>query len=167
MALLTDRSARRGASARWFAIAALLSIGAVAIALVSQHAFGMEPCAWCVFSRLVFVVIAVVALLGLAWRRPLATRLLGLAGVLLAAAGIVASLWQHFVAARAGSCNQTLADRVVAATTLHERLPAVFEARASCAEAAVDLAGVPYDFWAAAAFVLVGVTMARAMSRAR
>ena len=29
-------------------------------------------------------------------------------------------------------------------------LPAVFEARASCADAAVSLLGVPYAFWAGA-----------------
>ena len=40
---------------------ALASLGAVAIALVSQHVFDMRPCAWCVFQRLIFLVIAAVA----------------------------------------------------------------------------------------------------------
>ncbi|NLZ10040.1 MAG: disulfide bond formation protein B, partial [Alcaligenaceae bacterium] len=42
---------------------ALASLGAVVIALVSQHVFDMRPCAWCVFQRLIFLVIAVVAAL--------------------------------------------------------------------------------------------------------
>ena len=47
---------------------ASLSLGAVALALVTQHAFDMQPCPWCVLQRLEFVVIGALALLALAWR---------------------------------------------------------------------------------------------------
>jgi disulfide bond formation protein DsbB len=151
--------ARRAAAApaAWWAAMALFALGVVGAALVSQHRFGMEPCAWCVFSRLLFVGIAAASLVGLAWRQRAGTIVAGMLAVLLAVAGVAASIWQHFVAAASGSCNLTLADKIVTATTLGERLPDVFEARASCAEAAVSLLGVPYDFWALAAFVLLGL----------
>ena len=161
--------ARRAAAApaAWWAAMAVFGLGVVGAALVSQHRFGMEPCAWCVFSRLLFVAIAAASLVGLVWRQRAGTLLAGTLAVLLAIAGVAASLWQHFVAAASGSCNLTLADRIVAGTTLHERLPDVFEARASCAEAAVALLGVPYDFWALGAFVLLGVGAVAAMARRR
>ena len=42
-----------------------LSLGAVGAALATQHLMGMEPCPWCILQRLIFVTIALAALLGL------------------------------------------------------------------------------------------------------
>ncbi|MCE9661472.1 MAG: disulfide bond formation protein B [Burkholderiales bacterium] len=149
-----------------FALTALASFAAVAAALVSQHGFGMEPCPWCVLQRLLFVAIGFFALLGLVWRGPAGTRVAGTFGLLLAGAGLAAALWQHFAAAKSASCNLTLADRIMNATGLNEMLPAVFEARASCADAAVSLLGVPYDFWSSALFAVIIVLMIVALRRA-
>lgn len=145
------------------AFVASLCAGGVAAALVSQHAFGMEPCPWCILQRLIFAVIAVLALIGLAIRSKIATRVVGGIGALLSLCGIGAALWQHFVAAKAASCNLTLADRIVAWTQLDQLLPNAFEARASCADAAVKLLGVPYAMWSAALFVVCAVALARAV----
>ena len=49
---------------------AAASLGAVGLALVSQHVFDMQPCPWCVLQRLVFVLIALAAGTGALWRRP-------------------------------------------------------------------------------------------------
>jgi disulfide bond formation protein DsbB len=145
-------------------LVALASFGGVAAALVSQHVYGMEPCAWCVLQRLVFLAIGAFAVLGLLWPERLG-RLAAVVALLLALSGLAAALWQHFVAAASASCNLTLADRIVSATTLDSVLPDVFAARANCAEAAVDLLGVPYAFWAAALFVLCVLAMLRALRR--
>jgi disulfide bond formation protein DsbB len=69
---------------------------------------------------------------------------------------MAAALWQHFVAASSASCNLTLADRVVRGLGLDELWPQVFAPYASCAEAAVKLGGVPYEFYSLALFVLLG-----------
>ena len=156
---------RRGAGPL-FATAAIASFVAVAAALVTQHGLGMEPCAWCVLQRLVFIGLGAFALLGLAWRGPAGIRVAGTFGLLLAAAGFAAAMWQHFVAARSVSCNLTFADRVVNATGLNGLLPDVFEARASCAEAAASLLGVPYEFWSGALFAALLVLMLAALRRA-
>ena len=132
-----------------------LALAAVAAALVSQHGFDMQPCPWCVLQRLVFIVIALVALGGLAWRSARGQRGTAFALLLLCGIGIAAALWQHFVAAASASCNLTLADRIMAASGLDALLPAVFQARASCADAAVDLLGVPYAFWSLALFIAI------------
>ncbi len=149
-----------------FAVCAVGPFAAVAFALVSQHVFGMDPCAWCVLQRLLFVAIGVFALLGLVWRGPAGTRVAGSCGLILAVAGLAAGLWQYFVAAKSSSCNLTLADRIVNATGLNALLPSVFEARASCADASTALFGVAYPLWAAALFNFFGTLMIVALRRA-
>ena len=129
------------------------SLAAVGAALVAQHAFDMQPCPWCVLQRLIFVLIAIVALAGLAWRSVTGQRSASLALLLLGGAGTAAVAWQHFVAAASASCNLTLADRIMNGSGLPSLLPAVFEARATCADAAVNLLGVPFEFWALALFL--------------
>ncbi len=132
----------------------VVGLGAVGAALVTQHGFDMLPCAWCVLQRMIFVAIALAALPGLfvpAAQRP------GLALVLLlAAAGAAAALWQHFVAASSTSCALTLADRIVSGSGLDMLLPGVFAPWASCADAAVRLLGLPYEFWSLGLFVALG-----------
>jgi protein dithiol:quinone oxidoreductase len=132
---------------------AAASLAAVAAALLTQHIYGMQPCAWCVLQRLVFIAIAAACGLGLSWRAPPGRRAGAALAGLLALSGAAAALWQHFVAASAASCDLSLAERIVAATGLDERLPEVFMALASCAEAKVRLGGIPYEFWSLGLFM--------------
>ena len=138
----------------WVGIAALC-FAAVGAALVTQHVYDMQPCPWCVLQRLIFVCIGAGALLGLVWRSALGQRAMPLVLMLLCSCGIAAALWQHFVAAASNSCNLTLADRIVSGLQLDALLPGVFQATANCAEAAVDLVGMPYEFWSLALFIAV------------
>ena len=135
---------------------ALVCISAVAAALVSQHAFDMQPCPWCVLQRVIYLAIALACGIGLVWRSVLG-RIVSLAlALLLTVSGIAAALWQHFQAAASASCNMTLADRIVSGfLQLDSLLPDVFSPRASCADAAVNLLGVPYDFWSLALFIVI------------
>lgn len=141
---------------RWFAALAALSVAALIAALVSQHRFDMQPCPWCVLQRLLFVAIALACALGLLWRGP-PGRVVGAAlAMLFADAGAAAALWQHFVASKSASCDLTLADRIVSGLALDRLLPDVFAVRGNCADAAVDLLGVPYEFWSLALFAVIG-----------
>ena len=150
-----------------FALIAVLAFGAVGIALYTQHRLDMQPCPWCVLQRLIFVAIGAWALLGaLVPARP--ARLVSALGVsLLAGCGIAAALWQHFVAAASASCNLTFADRVMNASGLNERFPEVFAAYASCADAAVSLAGIPYEFYSLALFALIDLMAVTTLVRRR
>ncbi len=146
----------------WLLIAAL-AIGAVLVALVTQYQLDMQPCPWCILQRLLFVLVAVLALA--AAFLPGRT-LFGALGVLAALGGIASALWQHFVAAKSNSCNLTLADKIISGIGIDRALPSVFEVRGSCADAAVDLLGVPYEFWSLALFVvLIGLTIAALRTR--
>jgi len=134
---------------------AAVSLGGVGAALVTQHVFDMQPCPWCVLQRLEFVTIGAVALLGLAWSSASGLRATLLADLALSVAGMATALWHHFVAVSSTSCNVTLADRIVSATGLNRLLPDVFEARATCADAAVKLFGVPYQLWSLTLFTVL------------
>lgn len=144
---------------------AVISLGAVAVALWTQHALGMEPCPWCVLQRLIFVAIALVVLPGLVWQRGFVQFSSALLALALALSGVAAALWQHFVAAVSDSCNMTLADRIVSGLRLDALLPEVFQARASCADAAVRLWGLPYEAWSLILFMLLSVMALRMVMR--
>ena len=153
---------------RWtLVLLGLLSLAAVAAALVSQHVYGMQPCPWCVLQRLIFVVIGLVCLLGAALPSGALAAGAGFVALVLAGLGSASALYQHFVAAKSASCNLTLADRIVSGTGLDVWLPAVFEVRASCADAAVSLLGVPYEFWSLALFTLIELALVMLLVRRR
>lgn len=139
------------------ALGALLCLAALGAALVSQHVYDIQPCPWCVLQRLIFAVTGVVCIVGLLLRSTLGRRIAGGAVMLLAIEGMVAALWQHFVAAASASCNLSFADRVMSRLGVDSLLPEVFEARATCADAAVKIAGIPYEFYSLALFILLAL----------
>ena len=156
-------AATRLPSARTLVVIAIVCLAAVGAALVSQHFFDMQPCPWCVLQRVIFVAIALVCLIGAAIPARAGRIGAALLVALLALCGIAAALWQHFKAAASASCNLTLADKIIGALQLDSLLPDVFAPRASCADAAVSLFGIPYDFWSLALFVLCGIAALRVL----
>ena len=148
---------------RWFAVIAAASVSAVLAALVSQHVFDMQPCPWCVLQRAIFCAIALAAAVGFLWRVAAGRVLAGGLVLLLGLSGVASSLWQHFQAAASASCNLTLADKIISALKLDSLLPAVFLATANCADAAVNLLGVPYDFWSLGLFALLALAGLRVL----
>jgi disulfide bond formation protein DsbB len=138
---------------------AILALGAVAAALTAQYQFDMQPCVWCVLQRLIYVVLAVCALAGAFFADRVRRVAIGLA-LALAACGAAAALWQQFYAAQQASCDLTLADRIITALHLDRLAPKIFVAYASCADAAIDVIGVPFAIWSCAMFVLLAVLTA-------
>jgi disulfide bond formation protein DsbB len=143
------------------ALACLASVGG---ALYAQHIWGMEPCPWCILQRVLYLAIALVALLAAAMpvgsTGRLSAALSALLVTALALAGAAAALYQNLVAAKLPSCDMTLADRIVSGLGLDAWQPEVFEVRSSCADAAVSLLGVPFELWSCALFTLVAVLAA-------
>jgi protein dithiol:quinone oxidoreductase len=151
-------------SIRWPAGIMTAALLAIATALLSQYAFDMQPCPWCVLQRLLFLAIALISAIGLLRRMRKHKVPVGGLVLNLALAGVAAAAWQHFVAARSQSCNLTLADKIVSRTLHLDRLlPSVFAARGSCADAAVNLLGIPYDFWSLGLFAMIGIAAVQYM----
>jgi disulfide bond formation protein DsbB len=144
---------------------AIAAVAAVGSALVSQHVFGILPCAWCVFQRLLFLLVAAGCVIALVWRAPLGRRVGAALALAFAVCGAAAALWQHFVAASSTSCDLSLAERVIGALGLDARWPNVFMAMASCADAAVKILGVPFEFYSLTLFVVLGLAALTVLRR--
>ena len=149
----------------WLLAMAGLCIAAVIAALVGQYAFDMRPCPWCILQRAIFVVIALLCLLGAATRTAAAQRVAAGLTLVFALLGGAAALWQHFVAAKSASCNLTLADRIVNTLQLESLMPTLFQITGSCADGAVSVLGVPFEFWSLALFVVLGGLAVRPLIR--
>ncbi|TEA77649.1 disulfide bond formation protein B [Allopusillimonas ginsengisoli] len=140
-------------------LTALLCIAAVAVALISQFAFDMQPCAWCVLQRLIFLAIAAVCWLGLLVGRFKAGlhRMAGALVALLGGAGVVAAWYQYSVASNMFSCDLTFADRFIAGSGLDAALPWLFGIYATCMDARVSILGIEYALWGMGLFIITAL----------
>ena len=143
----------------WWLISFLCAAG-VGIALLSQHVFDMQPCAWCVFQRLIYLTLAVVAALAASSQGLSARLVCAMLGLSLAIAGVLAAWFQAQVASQSFSCAQTLADLLMTQTGLETAIPALFGIYASCMDARVKVFGLEYAYWSLLLFVLLGLMVA-------
>jgi len=136
----------------------VLSLSSVAIALVSQYVYDMQPCAWCVFQRLLYLMIGLFAL-GFGVVKPTRMRIaIGSASIVaIAIMGVTAAWYQEKVAANTFSCAQTLADQIMTKSGLDSAVPWLFGIYASCMDARVKLLGIEYAWWSLAMFTLIGI----------
>jgi len=140
---------------------ALACVCALSAALLIQHFGGLQPCAWCVFQRGIYVLIAAVCALGALAPGGRGVRAVALvAADLLAAGGLAAALFHNFVAARPGGCGVTIADKFLMWSGLWETVPWMFNATAPCDEANAPLLGIPFALWSAALFAMLGAAAA-------
>jgi disulfide bond formation protein DsbB len=152
----------RASSRLIWAAVGLTSLASVGLAILAQYRLDMQPCPWCILQRLIYIVIGVLSLMvaglpadGRGWSRRLGQLLAGLVGAF-AMAGMATALYQNQVASKSASCDMTLADRIISGLGLDALWPAAFEVRASCAEAAASLMGVPVELWSLALYTLLG-----------
>ncbi|MDS1141496.1 disulfide bond formation protein B [Pusillimonas sp. SM2304] len=146
---------------------ALLCVAALTFALISQHVFDMQPCAWCVLQRLVFATIALVCWLGLLAGRlaPVLHRAAALLVLALSVGGVMAAWYQYTVAAKMFSCDMTFADRFMVQSGLDANVPWLFGIFASCMDARVDLFGIEYALWSLGLFAVIGILGLAALLR--
>ncbi|HEY9461090.1 MAG TPA: disulfide bond formation protein B [Paralcaligenes sp.] len=155
-------------TSRLLNLIALLSIGAVGIALISQYVFGLQPCAWCVLQRLIYLLIAAFCWLGLLLNRlPALRKTCALLAALLSVGGAAAAWYQYDVAAQLFSCKLTFADRFMVGAGLDAHVPWLFGILASCADAKARILGVEYALWSLALFAFLGVLSLVALLRRR
>lgn len=127
---------------------------AVIIALISQHVFDMQPCAWCVFQRLLFLCIALFS--GLSWfvTSFKVNAAFNTLTILTGLGGIASTIYQLNVASKQFSCAQTFADIFMTRSGLESALPQLFGIYATCADARINLLGLEYAIWALLLFAL-------------
>lgn len=146
----------------------LLCLAAVGVALISQYAFNMRPCAWCVLQRLILLAIAAVCgLAGTGWDSPRVQKAGAALGAALGICGIAAAWYQYSVASNAFSCAQTFADRFIGGSGLDAALPWLFGIYASCADARVSLLGIEYALWGLMLFVICAALCVGVVARGK
>jgi disulfide bond formation protein DsbB len=150
---------------RWLLAMAVVCFAAVGAALVSQYALDMQPCPWCILQRLIFVVVGMLCVVAALLSAPVARKVITGAALVLAGSGAAAAVWQHVVAAKSASCKLTLADKVLTALQVESIAPWLFEVKATCADAAVSLLGLPYEYWSLVLFVLLALGAARVLAQ--
>jgi protein dithiol:quinone oxidoreductase len=140
-------------------LTALLSWGAVGIALILQYQFNMRPCPWCTLQRLAYLCIGAIALIGLLIPYTI-NRILSLVGILCALSGIYMAGYQHFVASKT-ECMFTWPDKFLMKIGADSLAPWMFRATAQCSEANQPLLGLPFSWWSAVLFVLLATLLVR------
>ena len=150
-------------STRLLLAMAVMCVGAVAAALVSQHVFDMQPCPWCILQRVIYLAIAALCLIGAVWSSGVARRGIGVLSLLLALSGAASALYQDLVAAKSASCNLTFADKVISALGLDGAFPPLLQVTANCSDAAVTMLGVQYAYWSLALYLVIAVASIRVM----
>lgn len=133
---------------------AILSIAAVGFALFSQHVLEMQPCAWCVLQRFLFLSIALVCLLANLSRSPIWVKFCTFISFVIACSGVLSAWYQYSIASELVSCNLTFADKFMSQWTgLDAAIPWLFGIFATCMDARVSLLGFDYTLWGLGLFV--------------
>jgi disulfide bond formation protein DsbB len=145
--------------AQVLAIVGVLALGSVALAVLAQYAFDMQPCPWCVLQRFIYIVVGLLALLGTVLSSTARRVAIGLA-LLGALCGIASALWQQLAAVNENSCDLSLAERITTGLHLDRILPQLFIAYASCADAAVSVLHIPFAVWSCAMYVILALLLA-------
>jgi disulfide bond formation protein DsbB len=141
-------------------------LSAVLIALISQYQFDMQPCAWCVFQRFIYLLIAIVCFSGVFIfpSRP-GVAVTSAVSLALSLGGITSAWYQAQVASNSFSCAQTLADQFVTRLGLDETMPWLFGIYASCMDARVKVFGLEYAYWSLILFVMIGAASTALLRR--
>ena len=118
----------------WFATLALGTLGLVALGLELQQLYRLAPCPFCIFQRLLYIVIGLVALLGLVL--PVGRLLWAALIAALAAGGAAVAGYQSWMqafphlATECGYSDPTLIERLV--DWLGMQWPGLFLATGFC-----------------------------------
>ncbi|MBW0454382.1 MAG: disulfide bond formation protein B [Candidatus Kinetoplastibacterium crithidii] len=143
-------------SNKLFLIMFILSFFSIIIALISQHFFDMQPCAWCVIQRLLFFLIGIISLISFFINKVIISRILALLIATLGIAGILAACLQKIFSSDDLSCTTvTAADKIISNSGFDSAIPWLFNIYASCADDPVTLFGIEYFILSLSVFVLL------------
>lgn len=138
---------------------ATLAVGLVLAAVWLSEWLGLNACPLCIFQRVEYLVVALLALLAVLHRALLAVRFFSVLGVLVALAGAVTALWQtrlQLFPDPSLECSYTdpnLIERIV--DWLGMQWPELFLATGLCSSKEWELFGLSMANWSALMFLLL------------
>ena len=150
----------------WLCLACVALLG---FGLVLQHGLGLEPCPMCIVQRYVFVLIALVAGLGVAARRPWAHGAAAGLSLLLAGAGAFVAARQSYLQwypPEIASCGRDLFG-MIETFPLKRAIPMIFRGSGDCTKVDWTFLGLSIANWSFMAFVAIGLACATLALRMR
>jgi disulfide bond formation protein DsbB len=140
----------------------VLCFGSVGLALISQYIFDMQPCAWCILQRIIFIIIGFAAIGSIFLSRKKALVLSYLSMELLSTLGTIFALYQLIVASKSFECGISLAEKIINISQLNKILPSIFEVMGLCGESSTVL-GIPYVFFSLSLFMFLSTVSTAAL----
>jgi protein dithiol:quinone oxidoreductase len=128
---------------------ALLSFGAVALAVYLQQSLKLNPCPLCIAQRYLFILLGLCALFGAmaSWMGSLRPLLAAL-GAVIAIGGIGVAVRHLYVAANPMTdCGRDRISEFVNSLALADLYPKVFMAFGGCGDAVPPFFGLSYPVW--------------------
>lgn len=154
----------------WFFMLALGAFGVVAVGMTLQSMLRLAPCPYCIFQRLLYLVLGGVALCGAL--APQGRAIWAAAGALVGALGFAVAAFQSWMQAfpeLAPECSFTdpnLIERLV--DWLGMQWPAWFLATGFCTSREWEMFGLSMANWSAVLFAgITGFCVLLAMQRSR
>jgi len=141
-----------------YATVAFVSFGLIGIALVLQHAVGLDPCPLCIFQRMAYFALALFALIAASLSPRRASRWFGVLALASALTGVGIAgrhVWLQ-MNPQGMSCGPGLA-AMLENFPLTDVLPKVFRGSGDCSEAAWTLLGLTIADWSLLWFVILSV----------
>lgn len=138
----------------WFAAVAFGAFGLVAFGLGLQAVLRLSPCPLCIFQRLLYLAVGVLALFGFAF--PAGRRLWGVLIALVGIGGLAVAAYQSWMQAfpnLASECSYTdpnLIEQLV--DWLGMRWPSLFMATGFCTSREWEMFGLSMANWSALVF---------------
>ena len=151
-----------------FAVVCVTSVTLVSVSLVLTELLALSPCPLCIFQRMLYLLLALPALVGWIWPRSL--YWCGGASLLLSVGGFAAATYQSWLqlsAAESAACEfqeLNLLERFV--TWAGELAPSLFYAWGDCASAEWTFLGLSIANWSVVAFLCISILLLRLLRRA-
>lgn len=133
----------------YFGLIAFISIIALSVALISQHYFGAEPCAWCIAQRIIIILIAFVSIVGIFVKNKFNIFM----NIVLSFIGLIVALYQTYIVSSQGDCSVSLAEKIVTYLKLNTLLPSIFESYALCTDSIATFLSVSFVTWGMLFFI--------------
>ncbi|MEY4363395.1 MAG: hypothetical protein RLZZ24_747 [Pseudomonadota bacterium] len=141
---------------RVWALICIISVSLLTFGLYLQHVTGLEPCPMCIMQRYVWVVLALVSLLGALTPGLGAVWIVGLWDLVLAIAGACVAArqsWLQWYPPEVATCGRDFYG-IVDTFPLHRALPMIFQGSGDCTAVDWTFLGGSIANWSFVWFVL-------------
>ncbi|NBX56424.1 MAG: disulfide bond formation protein B [Betaproteobacteria bacterium] len=142
-----------------WALLAFGCMGLLGFGMYLQHVVGLEPCPMCIVQRYAMVMIALIALLALAWRSVTAGKVLALLALAMALFGAFVAARQSFLQwypPTIASCGRDFYG-MIESFPLQRAIPLIFKGSGDCAAVDWTFLGGSIANWSFVAFVAVAI----------